>query len=205
MVKKFLLKERNYLVIKAKAVRIVKEVMRNRQHCRLSICFHFDWVWQILRRLRWASESGCKIFDGPQLSEKCLKVAVFGGLAVPYIWNHYWVGFWGHIYITEELGGAFLSHSPTPVVPILGNQYFFSFCKNWICFENQNSYFSHPWAVSNLQPTHPLTLFRDNCSSKSELLTGLAFLLQNYNICLQNRCRFHTRSGRVSAVFVEVE
>ena len=62
-----------------------------------------------MRRLPRPSESGCRIFDGPQLKEKCLKDAVFGRLALIHIWIKYWVGFGDHNCIAEELGGAFLS------------------------------------------------------------------------------------------------
>ena len=77
--------------------------------------FGFFLICQIVRRLPQPSESGCRIFDGPELKNMCLKEPFFGGLALPHIWNQYWEGFWGHRYITEELGGAFLSLYPTPV------------------------------------------------------------------------------------------
>ena len=77
--------------------------------------FVFFLICQIVRRLPQPSESGCRIFDGPELKNMCLKEPFFGGLALPHIWNQYWEGFWGHRYITEELGGAFLSLYPTPV------------------------------------------------------------------------------------------
>ena len=62
-----------------------------------------------MRRLPRPSESGCRIFDGPQLKEKCLKDAVFGRLALIHIWIKSWVGFGDQNCIAEELGGAFLS------------------------------------------------------------------------------------------------
>ena len=85
---------------------------KSRQCHRLPICFFL--ICQIVRRLPQPSESGCRIFDGPELKNMCLKEPFFGGLALPHIWNQYWEGFWGHRYITEELGGAFLSLYPTP-------------------------------------------------------------------------------------------
>ena len=88
-----------------------------------------------MRQLRRPSESSCRIFDGPQLKEKCLKGAVFGRLALLYTWIK--VGFGGHKCITEELGGAFLSLSPEPVASNLckaGFRQFFSavFLRNLI-------------------------------------------------------------------------
>ena len=116
----------------------------HRQHFRLSICFDFYWAWQILRRLRWPPVSGCGLFDGPQLSEKCLKVAVFGGLAVPHIWNHYWVGFWGHIYITVELGRTFLSLLLTSDSSNLGRVGFVQIGANLDLFELEMIFLLHP-------------------------------------------------------------
>ena len=55
-----------------------------RHHCHLSICWYFLWVWQIPRRLWRPPESGCGIFDGPQLSENWLQLTFFDGLALPY-------------------------------------------------------------------------------------------------------------------------
>ena len=42
-------------------------------------------ICQIVRRLPQPSESGCRIFDGPELKNKCLKELFFGGLALPHI------------------------------------------------------------------------------------------------------------------------
>ena len=92
---------------------ITTPLLQSRQCHRLPICFFL--ICQIVRRLPQPSESGCRIFDGPELKNMCLKEPFFGGLALPHIWNQYWEGFWGHRYITEELGGAFLSLYPTPV------------------------------------------------------------------------------------------
>ena len=39
----------------------------------------------ILRRVPQPLQTFCRIFEAPQLSGKCLKVAVFGGLALPHI------------------------------------------------------------------------------------------------------------------------
>ena len=127
-------------------------------------------IWQIVRRLLRPSESGCRIFYGPQLKEKCLKDAVFGRLALIHIWIKSWVGFGDHKCIAEELGGAFLSISPQPKSSNLGKQYFFRFDLNWICFGNMNSDFFWPFKASKLpnpHSTHLLTLFKANCSSKN--------------------------------------
>ena len=43
----------------------------------------FSLSWQILRRLPQPSESGCRIFEEPQLKEKCLKVAFFWRISYP--------------------------------------------------------------------------------------------------------------------------
>ena len=127
-----------------------------RQHFRLSICFDFYWAWQILRRLRWPPVSGCGIFDGPQLSEKCLKVAVFGGLAVPHIWNHYWVGFWGHIYITVELGRTFLSLLLTSDSSNLGRVGFVQIGAKLDLFELEMIFLLHP---TSSHPTYKPYIF----------------------------------------------
>ena len=42
------------------------------EHWRLTICWNFCCVWQIVRRLRQLLWSGCKIFNGPQFGEKWL-------------------------------------------------------------------------------------------------------------------------------------
>ena len=55
----------------------------SRQHCRLSICFHFCWAWQTLRRLRWPPESGCGIFEEPQLNENLLQITFFLWISPP--------------------------------------------------------------------------------------------------------------------------
>ena len=107
-----------------------------------------------MRRLPRPSESGCRIFDGPQLKEKCLKDAVFGRLALIHIWIKSWVGFGDHKCIAEELGGAFLSISPQPKSSNLGKQYFFRFDLNWICFGNMNSDFFWPFKASKLPILH---------------------------------------------------
>ena len=39
----------------------------------------------ILRRVPQPLQTFCRIFEAPQLSGKCLKVAVLGGLALPHI------------------------------------------------------------------------------------------------------------------------
>ena len=100
--------------------------------------------------------SGCGIFDGPQLSEKCLKVAVFGGLAVPHIWNHYWVGFWGHIYITVELGRTFLSLLLTSDSSNLGRVGFVQIGANLDLFELEMIFLLHP---TSSHPTYKPYIF----------------------------------------------
>ena len=63
----------------------------------------------ILRRVPQPLQTFCRIFEAPQLSGKCLKVAVFGGLALPHIKTHCCMVFYDHKYNTEEMGGTFLS------------------------------------------------------------------------------------------------
>ena len=64
----------------------------------------------------------CRIFEAPQLSGKCLNVAVFGGLALPHILTVAWVftitsttrrrweGLFYHLAFTDdyEFGGSIL-------------------------------------------------------------------------------------------------
>ena len=63
----------------------------------------------ILRRVPQPLQTFCRFFEAPQFSGKCLKVAVFGGLALPHIKTHCCMGFYDHKYDTEEMGGTFLS------------------------------------------------------------------------------------------------
>ena len=79
-----------------------------RQHRRLSICSYFGWVWQILRRLWRPPESGCGIFEEPQLSENWLQLTVFDGLALPHISINVWICFWCILFIFQQLRRTFL-------------------------------------------------------------------------------------------------
>ena len=73
-----------------------------RQHCRLSICSYFGWVWQILRRLWRPPESGCGIFEEPQLSENWLQLTFFDGLALPHMSINFWICFWCILFTFQQ-------------------------------------------------------------------------------------------------------
>ena len=49
---------------------------------------------QIERRLPQPLSPWCRIFNWPQISDKCLKVAFLDRLALPCIWIHFWMRFW---------------------------------------------------------------------------------------------------------------
>ena len=82
-----------------------------RQHCRLSICF-FSWSLQILRRLPQPPESGCRIFEGPQLSQNWLQLRFLDWLALPRTLRFTWSTFGSLSFITKCLKTAFPLRSP---------------------------------------------------------------------------------------------
>ena len=79
-----------------------------RQHCRLSICIYFGWLWQTLRRLRQPLQSGCEIFEEPQLSENWLQLSFSNGLALPHMSIYFWVYFWHILFTFQQLRRSFL-------------------------------------------------------------------------------------------------
>ena len=116
-----------------------------------------------MRRLPRPSESGCRIFDGPQLKEKCLKDAVFGRLALIHIWIKSWVGFGDHKCITEELGRAFLS-----------------LCLHWknefrgkLYFSPILNHISQQWWVADVQPRFVLHLFVLKIMISTQISSGM--------------------------------
>ena len=76
-----------------------------RQHCR--ICSYFGWVWQILRQLWRPPESGCGIFEEPQLSENWLQLIIFDGLALLHMSINLWICFWCILFTFQQLRRTF--------------------------------------------------------------------------------------------------
>ena len=98
-----------------------------RQHCHLSICSYFGWVWQLLWR---PPESGCGIFEEPQLSENWLQLTFFDGWALLYMSINFWICFWCTLFAFQQLRRtflpAFLFFAFLPIASSLGKHSYWS-------------------------------------------------------------------------------
>ena len=62
-----------------------------------------------MRRLPRPPQEGCKIFEEPQLTRNWKCLAFLGELALLYIYNSEWGGFWDSKFTIVALGRPFLS------------------------------------------------------------------------------------------------